>query len=241
MIILTVHRRYHELLKTLSLIEGRAAEFALPPKIIVVWACPEVGRLWLFQELIAAGRISLLTRPELPGEGAGRPTSYPESHNLRSGLEEGKFLVEGPCYFIGQTADVLPREGIYGMLDGKMQGGETGVLFHWENQSVRENVWHTNFFAVGEDEAYWPPVAEPGSSDVLERQWGAKLCSLQKNDFFVSSNYNAKRFEHVHASEDLPPFPEKPQAHGDGLAVFIQGPRTWWGGLIRRLGKLFRG
>jgi hypothetical protein len=45
-VVLTVYRRYHELAEALDRLTALAHEFAEPPAVVVVWAAPEVGRLW---------------------------------------------------------------------------------------------------------------------------------------------------------------------------------------------------
>ncbi len=86
-ILLTVHRRYYELSRAIERIHELRAEFAVAPEIVVVWSQPEVSRFWFFDELLADHKIQhLVGRPALPGECASGPKTYPESYNLRLGL-----------------------------------------------------------------------------------------------------------------------------------------------------------
>ncbi len=252
MILLTVYRRYHELTRA---IEGvwrawKAGEFRQKPEVWVVWAQPEVSRLWFFQGLLARGEVHrVVGRPRLAGEGPGRPTTYPESHNLRLGLSQlSREGGGGPeVYVIGQAGDVLPNPDTYRFLDDRLHGvpmpGEPdegewkAVVFHLQNPSVHHDIWHTNFFAVPLDERYWPPVCGEDHADVLERQWGALLAQTKPERVFRSSNYNAKRFHHDHLSESLPAFPVVPQLGSAGFGLSVVA-LPWWGRLRERAVRL---
>lgn len=242
-VVITVCRRYHELDDALARLAALAHEFAEPPAVVVVWARPEVGRLWYFQGLLREGRVDhLLTRPALPGEADDRPTTYPESHNIRLGLEFARKTYGPDAYAVVQTADIHPHATLcYAFADAHMQAGDGAVVLHWQNGCVQHGIWHTNFFAVRlDDEAYWPPVSDPDHQDVLERQWGRKLSELRPPRVVESHNYNGKRFGHAHRSEHLPPWPVRPQAAAAGFALCITGHKPWWERALEWLGRAAR-
>ena len=87
-----------------------------------------MGRIWFIDQLCQQGLIGrVITRPKLPGENHTDPTTYPESHNLRLGLEALlKAYGEQEVYVIGQTADVLPKPGAYRYLDDLVHGKTPG-------------------------------------------------------------------------------------------------------------------
>lgn len=230
-ILLTVHRRYYELSRAIARIHELSHEFAVPPQIVVVWSQPEVSRLWFFDELTESGRIQhLLGRPALPGENEKGPTTYPESHNLRMGLEfiRSTFPAQ-ETYVIGQAGDIYPQaEHCYQYIDRLVQQGSRAVVFYWANGCLNSDIWHTNLFAVPLDEAYWPPVATPESQDVLERMWGLVLVERQLPDVVRNHNSNNKRFVHAHLSEQREPWPERAVCVDGELTLYVRGRMAWY-------------
>jgi hypothetical protein len=234
-IAITVYRRYYELTQNLKLIHQFKSEFAVTPDIVVVWAQPEVPRLWFFQELLASGHItSLLTRPHLVGESSNN-TTYPESYNLSLALRWVSFSYKDDAYLLGQAADVEPKPGAYRTIDKRMQEGCQAFLIHWPNGVCRSDIWHTNFFAVGMDENYWPPVAEVTDADTLERQWGLSLSARRLPYIEKSHNASNRFFSHRHLSEGHEPWPCKHQADSGSANLFIVGHKSIW----RRLQGVF--
>jgi hypothetical protein len=225
-ILITVCRRYHELRKNLEAVWEAAREFPCPPEVVVVWACPEVGRLWFFQELLAEGKIQhVVGRPRLSGESLAGPTTYPESHNLRRGLEFILDTYKENFFVIGQAADVRPTLSGYRDANQFMQTAGAFVCF-WPNGCVHTDVWHTNFFGVCADEAYWPPVSGSGNADTLERQWGRQLADRHLPDVIKSHNANNRYFSHTHESEGLEEFPFLPQSDANEVSCFITGRKS---------------
>lgn len=243
-ILTTVCNRFAELDQTIASIRAQAAEFSEPPEVVVVWARPQYGRLWYFHDLMRDKRVAqVLGRPAEPGECDGCATTFYESLNLRAGLNYIKETYGPDCYVVGQAADVRARPGVYKKIDDHMAGGANAVLFHWENGISHANVWHTNFFAVRMDEAYWPPLSpSPEYGDTLETQWGKALAAADLGGVVRWHNSRGLQFEHKHESEGLPPWPLKPMvaAAGCGLAVCGPARRPWWRRLAAALGVLLR-
>lgn len=244
-IVLTVYRRYSELASTLRRIRDLTPEFGEAPDVVVVWSQPEVGRLWFFQKLLSDGVVEkLLTRPALPGEAPDQPTTYPESHNIRLGLAWVREHYDpATTYAVVQAADAEANPGhCYAFIDAHMRGGAGAVVFHWPNGCIPVEIWHTNFFAVRLDPAYWPPVSDRFSQDVLEAQWGRRLAAERPPDVVKSHNYNGKRFSHTHRSELEPAWPVVPQASAQSTPLLIAGYQPWWRRLLERVGlaKPFR-
>lgn len=227
----TLHRRYHELKENLARARDRAvAELGYAPDVVLVWARPEVCRLWFINELVEQGLVThVVGRPELPGEGGDRATTYPESHNLRAGLE---FIRErydpATHYAVVLAADVWVKDDTFLFVQNKINDGNKAVLFHWENGCVHDGVWHTNFFAVPLEADYWPPLSLPDDQDVLERQWGRHLQKVQPAGVFKWHNYQQRRFLHTHESEGLETFPERPQHARTGFGLATRGRRVWY-------------
>ncbi len=239
-------RRYHELLKNLPrTLELAEAELGLRPDVVLVWARPEVCRLWLMKKLLADGLVThLLTRQAVDTEGDDRPTTLPESLNLRLGLDFVRGHYGANHYAVAMAADVSLREGTLGMVHSRFAEGQKAFLFHWENGCAREGVWHTNCFAVCLDEAYWPPVSPPADPDVLERQWGRRLEALSPPGVFRWHNYAGKRFGHDHESESLPEVPRLPQPGSGSAPLWVRGSeslsRRLWRGVSESAGRLVR-
>lgn len=206
-ILITVFRRYHELVKSIEHIHNVRAEFKKPPIIVVVWAAPEVQRMFLFESLIKLGFIQhVLYRDQDPSDGLGKPTTAPESLNLRLGLE---FIDKNykNYYVVGQACDITTKPQIYRWIDAEIEKYEA-VLFFWNNGISLENVWHTNFF-VTRSRNYWPPLAKEGDADTLERIWGRYLSENKLNNFSRSHNSRGLKFNHDHISELMEEFPKE--------------------------------
>lgn len=238
-IVVTVYRRYHELAALLDRVGELAGEFAERPDVVVVWAQPEVGRLWFFQKLLADGAVQkLLTRPRLPGEAADQPTTYPESHNVRQGLEWVRANYDpATTYAVVLAADVTPNaEHLFRFVDDHMSRDDgRAVVFHWPNGCVPHHIWHTNCFAVCLDERYWPPVLPAESGDTLEWAWGKQLRERRLHAVLESHNSRERRFVHAHRSEALPAWPVEPQAAAQSALLLISGHLPWWRRLLERL------
>jgi hypothetical protein len=230
-IIVTVCRRYHEFAKNVRLSFEQAKNELGDFEIIVVWARPELARLWLMQELMAEGVVAeVVGRPALPGEADHRPTTYPESHNIRAGLLRAKEKAgDEPAFFIVQAGDVLPNPGTYAFVKKHMEQGGSAALFHWANGLVHSGIWHTNFFAVSADPALWPPLAGPEENDVLEWKWGKMLSERAPPGVLRKHNCGNCRFVHSHDSERLEEFPVQGQRAGGSLPLTMTGRRrAWW-------------
>jgi hypothetical protein len=187
--------------------------------VVVVWACPEVGHLWFFDELLRTGLAShVLGRPPLPGEGGA--TSYPESHNLRLGLTYIRDNYANEVhYVIGLAADVYLQDWTLSYIHDHMKENDC-VVFHWDNGCVREGVWHTNCFGVCLDERYWPPLSPPGHADTLERQWGMKL--ERERPPLVHKWHNSGQRKFIHRHENGPVLESRPQYTQNALPLYLE-------------------
>lgn len=236
-ILVTVYRRYHELIQSLDHIQTLIHEFREPPDVIVVWAIPQLGHLWLMDSLIEQGKVTAVVgRPQLPDETPGAATTYPESYNLRKGLNYIKRNYE-ECYVIGHAADIQAMPGAYRFIDNKIHEGEKAVLYHWANGCCREDVWHTNFFAIPLDEEYWPPISTKQSGDVLERQWGLSIAEKKPDRVFKWHNSRNQSFLHDHISENLPEITVVPLTAEFTLNLTIKGYKTFWAKLFELFWK----
>jgi hypothetical protein len=218
-VLFTLHRRYDQLWENLLGLKERVGEFSEPPLVAVVAAQPEPAALPFLRRLQADGLVDwLLFRPADGTDGAA--TTAPESRNVRLGLAWARDVLGPDGYGLVQAADVTPNPGTYKLVDERMRAGLAGCVFHWANGSARSDVWHTNFFAVGlSDESLWPPVANPGDPDVLERQWGRLLGDRSYGglEWWKTHNSDEKRFVHVHKDNGPPPAvdtPPPPPARG---------------------------
>lgn len=231
-IMITIYRRYLELENNLR---EMLKYFEEKPDVVVVWACPEIGRLWLFQRLQKEGLIThLVYRHALKDEKFDGATTYPESHNIRTGLEFVKKHYDNEKYYvIGKSADTLPHAGTLSFIDnlinnGNEEGEINAVLFHWNNGISHSGVWHTNFYAIPIDEKYWPPLSpSPAHQDCLERQWGIILEEIKPAGIFKGNNNNDRRFFHNHDSEKNPAYPFIPQHDVGSLPLIVKGYRRW--------------
>lgn len=195
-----------------------------------MWACPEVARLWFIRQLQQEGLVTrVVGRPALPGEDTqGTATSYPESHNLRAGLELARSVYGvDQTYVVAFASDVIVNPGTLTSIAQRMLEHEA-VVFHWQNGVIHNDIWHTNCFAVSLDDRYWPPVSSAAHADTLERQWGLLLQQRQLPAISTWHNYNGRNFQHRHESESLPEFPRRAEQGSSSLGLVTRGWQPWW-------------
>lgn len=155
---------------------------------MLIWAQPEPAIKWLIDSL---GFAHVIYREKLPLEGECGGTTYPESHNIRLGLEYVKKTYGDDAYVIFQAADVVVKNGGFAEIDRTMQEVPLCV-FHWPNSMVSNGCYHTNLFAVSMDERYWPPVCGPHEYDTLEWAWGKILGNYVRPPGVYPFNYKLK-------------------------------------------------
>ncbi len=236
-ILITIYRRYAELEKNLIGIRALFSEFLIEPDIVVIWAAPEVGRLWFFQNLLNRGLITHLIFREAISEEGKCATTYPESLNLRKGLLFIKQKYYN-YYVIGQATDICPNPGTYKFVDENMRNdNNNAIVYFWQNGIAWADVWHTNFFVVKDDERYWPPISSLDEGDTLETQWGKKLKNQNLPGIVVTHNSRNQKFSHIHSSESLPPFPVYPQRDSSEVFLSISGYKS----LYRKIKDFFKG
>ncbi len=221
-ILITIGRRYSELIKCLINIENLAHEFSIKPDIILVWSCPQVMRLWFFKKLEESGKIKKILYRYDSGDDFHGPTSYFVALNIWVGLD---YIKENynpeEHYIICQDCDIFPNPNVYSLIDKEIQDHEA-VLFHWQNSCSNHNAWCTNFFAVGFNCDYWPPKAEI-SADTYEAQYGRKLLDKNLGNFFKSHNSRNQKFLHSHETVDFNLFPSKPQLFDLSVPLCVTG------------------
>lgn len=234
-LLVTVYRRYHELRKNLKRTMERAlVELGYRPDVVLVWACPEVGREFLMRELQDAGLVThVVRRHRIEGLDGVRPTTFSESINIRRGLEFIRdFYPADRHYAVMHAADIFLHESTLKFCDDRIngrteEGRHDAVLFHWENGICHQDIWATYFFAVALDELYWPPVSPDGEDDVLERQWGRLIERRKPPGIFKWHNAGQRRYVHAHESERLPPFPARAECGRAQLPLFCVGHQPW--------------
>lgn len=221
-ILITLHRRYHEFVKTIKNIYSKIEYFSERPSIFVVWADPEPGRYWLLDSFLKNNLIeSIILRHVLLDENGKTPTTFYESHNIRIGLEN-VFRTYPNCYCIVQASDITVTEYGFHLIETEMNRGASAIAFPWINTNF--GAFHTNLFCVTNDKSIWPPFADKKSRDVLERLWYKDL--ERKNllkKFTNISNYNNSVFLHEHITESLEQFPIKPALSYNQLNLNIEG------------------
>ncbi len=235
-LLVTVYRRYWELRKNLERTREKAlVELGYMPDVVLVWASPEVGRLWFIQELQKKGLIThLLKRPAIDGLDGIRPTTFSESINLRLGLNFIKQHYDNAThYVVMHAADIYLQDCTFSFVNDRIngrveEGPQNAVVFFWQNGVTSSDTWATYFFAVCLDPAYWPPVSPPDHQDVLERQWGLLLQKTQPPGVFKWHNAHERRFLHRHESESLPPLELRPQHELSSLSLTCRGYKSWW-------------
>lgn len=232
-ILVTCYRRYWELKQTLEHIDSLKSEFQVKPEIVVIWSCPELGRLWFFQELLKEGKIQHLIYRDATKHDGGGPTTHTASLNIRKGLNFVKSQYKSGFFVICNDADILVVPGHFRWIEKEMNNGKHGILFFWFNGIRNENIWHTNFFAVDEQEKNWPPLSEFGHADVLEAQWGNSLIKIGLDNFIITHNSRNQKFTDTSVPGNLPDFPWKPQHEESGVFLYIRGYIPWYIRLFR--------
>ena len=233
-ILITLHRRYHELCLALKNIHHKKIFFKEPPSIVLIWADPEPSRKWFIDNLIEDKLIDhVIHRFKLPTDNGNSGTTFSESQNIRLGLEN-VFRLYKNSYCIVQASDICITEYGFYLIEQEMNNGAKAVSFVWPNRYT-SRAWCTNCFAVSNDKEYWTPFTDMRSSDVLERSWFEK-CYL-KEDITTMSNNNEIVFVHKHISENMDEFPIKPVIINKTFNLFIKGSMS----LLNRLRCIFLG
>lgn len=163
--------------------------------IVLIWAQPEPAIKWLIDSL---GFAHVIYREKLPLEGECGGTTYPESHNIRMGLEYVKRTYGEAAYVIYMAADIILSKDGFTEISQEMDGGLPLCVFHWPNAMVRNGCFHTNIFAVSMDERYWPPVCGPHEYDSLEWAWGKILGNYVRPPGVPPFNFQFKRLNRQH-------------------------------------------
>lgn len=222
-ILITIYRRYHELLRNIEQILEYSKEFHVKPDIFIVWVNPEIGRSWVFHKLLKEKKIAHVISRLTDNTGN---ISFEESRNIRHGLE---FIDKHykDYFVVVQTADVAPKAKTYGYIQKQIDEGNDAVVFHLENGVVHFDIWHTNFFAV-KNKSYWPPLSPPSDPDILEAQWGKYLVNQKLHNLAKSHNYQGKKFSHKHESEELPDIDFIPLEKDSSVNMYIKGYIPFW-------------
>jgi hypothetical protein len=234
-ILITVYRRYHELQNNLLAIDEFERQLGYRPKVIIVWAAPDIGRMWFFQKLIKERKVThVIYRPR--NESDDGPTTYSESININFGLSWIKRCYASNHYVIFHAADILVYPKTYELINREMQSGKDAVLFYWQNCVNAQNAWHTNMFAVSFNEDYWPPISSKENHDTLEIQWGQQLRFKQLRNVLETHNSRELKFKHSHDSEHCVAFPVYWQPYTNSVFVISYGRWTF----KQRLINLYR-
>ena len=222
-ILITLHRRYHELLNTLKNINLNTRFFKEKPSIFLIWADPEPGMYWFINQFLQNKTIEfLINRYVLPNENGKNPTTFYESQNIRLGLEN-VFRKYPNAYCIVQASDITIKEYGFYLIENEMNNGANAIVFDWQNKFNAKS-FHTNCFSVINDKDLWPPYANIEDRDVLERLW---FVQIEKNNlikkFTVLSNNNEISFSHKHISELLKPLEKKSVFFNNSINCYIGG------------------
>lgn len=219
-ILVTLYRRYFELVDTINNIQRLKGEFKLAPIIVIVWADPEPDKYGLMEQFLKEGKAHyILERKKSEYDGWNKPTTPAELLQFEMGFNFIKEKFKGQDYYIVVNgADILVSDGIYGLVDKEIQT-HSAVLFFWFNGIATMDAWHTNFFAV-KDQRYLPKYEEKYAVDTLETMWGKRLVDENLRDFFKSHNSREMKFKHIHDSTHTTLFPSN---NGSGVFVFKNG------------------
>lgn len=200
-ILITLYRRYFTFLQALKNIQKYKNEFKIEPDVIVVYAQPEKHMKFLVEQPIVN---KVIYRPKLVHEGEKGGTTYPESHNIRIGLEYIRDNYKN-CYAVVQAGDILVKESCYAHIDHIINhNSKDAAVCHWPNSIVPVGCYHTNIFAVTMDEKHWPPVCSFDEYDVLEWAWGKKLGNYLDRQQYNFLTFNNQLFDHVHTDGPYP-------------------------------------
>lgn len=222
-ILITLHRRYHELCLALKNIQNKKIFFKQIPSVVLVWADPENGRRWFIDKLIEEKIIDhVIYRYKLPNEDGNQPTTFFESQNIRIGLENVFRLYEN-AYCIVQASDIIINEFGIRLMQSEILKGAEVVNFAWSNRYT-SNAWYTNCFAISSNKEYWPPCSDMDCADVLEKLWYRE--SYGKRKITTLSNNNNIAFKHEHISENMKQFPIVYVDTNFSCSLFIKGYKS---------------
>lgn len=197
-ILITLYRRYDELLHNIEVIRQRSVEeLGYIPPIIIIWSEPDL-RHW---HIVSRAKTFILPRAPDKDE-IGQSISYHCSRDLNFGLRFVKKYFGDDYYAIAHCCDAAPNVGVFAAIHNHMQENDA-FLVKLPNSVTSRDVWHTNFFAVSMNENYWPPLLRLNEPDILEKCWGRQLAAMNYHRCITVGNGNEKTFVHKHTNDDF--------------------------------------
>lgn len=216
---ITLHRRYHELIDNVQHIYRCRVFFKHHPIIYVLWADPEISKKWILDELQKNNLIhKVIYRNTVDKTGS---TSFYESINFRKALpiifdENGN-----DCFVIVHATDTKVSPMAYNIFEKQINQGFDASVFKWNSEML--NAWKTAVFAVTSNQDIWPPLINNNNPDVLEVAWPKSLNYNNLKKVKVNGFFDNFYFDSKNTSEFLAQFADKPQIQIDTISLCISG------------------
>lgn len=235
-ILITLHRRYHELIDNVQHIYRCRIFFKHSPIIYILWADPEISKKWILDDLKKRKLIhDIIYRETLDKVGN---TSFYESINFRKALPI-IFQEHGDsCFVIVHATDTRVSPVAYKIFEKQINDGFLASVFKWNNDYLE--AWKTAVFAITNNKHSWPPVLSNNHGDVLESAWPKSLSYDIKNKIKVNKYSDNILFESKNTTEYLPEFEDKPQYCNDTTYLYINGYIPWYKRILNWFGVIFK-
>lgn len=235
-ILITLHRRYHELIDNVQHIYRCRIFFKHNPIIYVLWADPEISKKWILDDLKKRKLINkIIYRKTIDKTGS---TSFYESINFRKAFpiifqENGN-----NSFIIVHATDTKVSPVAYKIFEKQINDGFIASVFKWNNDYVY--AWKTAVFAITNNEECWPPLLTNNHGDVLESAWPKSLTHEIKNKIKINKYADNILFESKNSTEYLPDFDDKQQYYNDTTCLYINGYIPLYKRILNWFGVIFK-
>lgn len=235
-ILITLHRRYHELIDNVQHIYRCRIFFKHAPVIYILWADPEISKKWILDDLEKRKLIhKVIYRKSLDKVGT---TSFYESVNFRKAFPIIFDDQGSDCFIIVHATDTRVSPVAYKIFEKQINDGYLASVFKWNDSQL--DAWKTAVFAITNNKECWPPLLSNLHGDVLEAAWPKYMDNNIKNKIKVNKYADNILFESKNSTEYLPEFQDKPQYYNDATYLYINGYMPWYKRILNWFGVFFK-
>ena len=235
-ILITLHRRYHELIDNVQHIYRCRIFFKTAPIIYVIWADPEISKKWILYDLKKKNFIhNIIYRAKVDKQGN---TSFYESININMALPIIFKRHGDNCFVMVHATDTKVSPVVYNTFEKQINLGYWCSVYSWSRGTIE--AWKTAVFAITNKKQIWPPLLENTCPDILESAWVKIIKSEDKKMIKVNSYSDSILFESNCTTETSRRFQDKPQFHQTMFFMSITGYVPLYKRILNWFGVLFK-